>query len=425
MRWNYADSKREKSTANSMHILIICQYFPPEMGAPAARVFEMARRWRSAGHRISVICGIPNHPTGQIYDGYAECSLKHEVLQGIHVYRTWVFITPNAGILRRSMNYFSFGVSALFAAETISEVDVCVATIPQFLSGLAGLIIAKTKRVKFILEVRDLWPEALDAVQIGVSKRVYNVLRRIELYMYRQAAHIVIVSPAFQTHMEMAHARMENITVIPNGVSTALFNCDPIHRDQIKIGLSKRFIVAYIGTHGMAHGLDVVLKAARTLLTEGDVHFLFIGEGAEKNLLLKNAADLTNVTFLDRQPRERIAQILMQVDVGLVVLRRAELFKTVIPSKMFEIMGAGKPIILGVEGQAAEILSAAQAGLAIEPENASQLVQAILFLKQNQNERKRFGENGYHFVRKMYNLDTLADHFLKLLQTYCPTCKDL
>ena len=400
-----------------MHILYICQYFPPEMGAPAARAYEFSRRWVEAGHRVTVVCGIPNHPTGEVYPGYRRQWRKREVIDGVEVHRMWVHVAPNAGTLRRTLNYVSFGVTAVLGALRVKDVDVCIASTPQFFAGLAGTAVRRLKRLPLLLEVRDLWPDSLSAVQVGMGRPLMALLRRIERFMYRSATRIAVVSPAFRRHIENTGIPPATISVLPNGVSTALFRPHDAPRKHFDFpGVT--FLAGYIGTHGLAHGLETALEAARMLEPEG-VHFVFVGEGARKRALVDMAAGLGNVHFFDRRPREVIAEMYNELDAALVLLRDTPLFRTVIPSKMFEIMGTGTPIVLGVEGQAREILDDAQAGLAIPPGNADALADALRTLRDGAALRERAGKNAYRYVRENYDLDALARKYLTILQETC------
>lgn len=399
-----------------LHILYLCQYFPPEMGAPAARAFEFSRRWVEAGHRVTVICGIPNHPTGTVYEGYRVRWRTVERVEGIDVHRMWVYVTANAGMLRRSINYLSFGITAVLGALRLRDVDVCIASSPQFFVGLAGVLLRTLRRSPLMLEIRDLWPDSIQAVEAAGEGMLLRVLRRVERFMYRRADRICVVSPAFRDHIEACGVDPARIVTIPNGVSTRLFEAARSERRALLARVEGKFIVAYIGTHGMAHALETAIDAARLLRGESDIHLLFVGEGARKETLRRCAHDLNNVTFLDRMPRESVAQLLREIDVALVLLRDTPLFRTVIPSKMFEIMGSARPIILGVEGEARRILEEAEAGIAIPPENAEALAAAILRLRDDGELREGFGRNAYRFVRENYDLDLLARKYLEQLR---------
>jgi glycosyltransferase involved in cell wall biosynthesis len=339
-------------------------------------------------------------------------------VEGMDVYRTWVHVAPNAGTVRRALNYASFGVTSVLSCLPVRKPDVLIASTPQFFCGLAGTVVQRLKRVPFVLEVRDLWPDSIEAVDAGAGGAVLGALRRVERFMYRAADRIVAVSPAFRAHIEGCGIPSPHIAVVPNGVSTPLFHERPRERRHFA-AWADRFIVAYIGTHGMAHALETALDAARLLGPGAGVQFVFVGEGARKAELRRAAADLPHVSFLDRQPREIVAEMLAETDAALVLLRRTPLFRTVIPSKMFEIMGAGVPMILGVEGEARRILTEAGAGLAIEPGNPAALADAVRTLRNDAALRARCGKSASSHVRENYDLDRLAENYLAVLQDTC------
>lgn len=387
------------------------------MGAPAARCYEFSRRWVQAGHKVSVVCGIPNHPVGKVYDGYSKKLLHAEIIDGIQVYRSWVYVTPNEGNVRRSFNYLSYGISSVVTSEFIRHVDIVIASSPQFFAAAAGYIVSVLKRIPFVLEVRDLWPDSFQAVDVNIPGFAFHLLKKIERLLYRKAKKIVIVSEAFRNHLTTAGAENNKISTITNGVAKNIFH--PRHKSRLYLNghLKEKFLVSYVGTMGMAHGLETVLESARELADREEIHFVFVGEGAKKEELKSMARTLPNVTFIDRQPRKTIAYILNESDVALVLLRNSPLFKTVIPSKMFEVMGCGRPMILGVEGEAKRILDEAQGGICIEPENAKELTRAVLQFYNDRELCRRRGENAFQYAHTNFDLDILAQRYLHVLHS--------
>ena len=393
------------------------------MGAPANRCYEFSRRWVARGHRVSVVCGIPNHPTGKLYPGYSKKLLQHEVIEGIHVYRSWVFVTPNAGTVKRAFNFLSYACSSIIASEVIRDVDIVIASSPQFLTGVSGVLVQHAKRIPLCLEIRDLYPDSIDAVNASLPSFIMRALRYIEKKLYYAADRIVIVSDGFREHIRAIGIDDRKVRTVPNG-SSPMNGRAPFGKENaiLKNLSAETFLVTYQGTIGMAHGLEVVLESARRLESIPDIRFLLVGEGAEKAQLQKQAINCENVTFVDRQPRNIVAEIQRRSDAALVLLRKNPLFKTVIPSKMFEAMGAGTPLIVGVEGEAKKILDAAEAGIAIEPENAAALTAAIEYLYANRKEGKAFGKRGKSFVEKYFNLDALAIQYLDVLEAMVEPC---
>jgi glycosyltransferase involved in cell wall biosynthesis len=390
------------------------------MGAPSARTFEHARHWASLGHDVTVITGFPNHPTGIIRPEYRGCFVKRENVEGIDLLRTWVYCTANKGFFRRILNFFSFFFSSLILGSLLTRrPDVVIGTSPQFFCAAAAYLLSIIKRAPFVFEVRDIWPQS--AVELGALKNplIIRALEAIELHLYRRAHLVVVVAQSTVPYLIGKGIPGEKIKCIPNGIAPGYFKEAGAAPAQIRERLRDRFIVSYIGTHGMSHALDVVLRAARHLQAEPDLHFLFVGEGAEKENLRRLAAELnlTNVTFIDEQPRETLMAYYRASDVSIVPLKRLPLFKKVLPSKLFELMGAGCPIICSVEGEAAELVTRAEAGLCIEPENSEALIEAIGRLRADPDLRRRMGLNGQRFAKTHYLRSTLAEDYLNSLSS--------
>jgi glycosyltransferase involved in cell wall biosynthesis len=300
--------------------------------------------------------------------------------------------------------------------------DVVIATSPQLLVGLAGWWVARCKRVPFIFEVRDLWPESLAAVGVGTeSSWLHRALTKIARFLYRNSDHIVVVTAAFKAHL-VRHWRIPagRISIIENGVESSIFS-PHISHDEIRRELSAegKFMICYAGTLGMAHGLKTLVSVAERMQREApNVLFLLIGEGAEKEHIvsLAQARNLTNIRFLGQQPRTRIPAYIAASDAGLVLLKKTELFKTVIPTKLLECMSCGRPVILGVDGQARKLVQDAQAGLFFQPEDKPGLAQAILSLAANPQLRELMGRNGRRYALRHFSREHTAGLYLQLLQ---------
>ena len=404
-----------------MRITFLCQYFPPEMGAPSARTFEHARHWAALGHDVTVITGFPNHPTGVIRPEYRGCFVKREKVEGVDLLRTWVYVAANKGFTKRILNFLSFFFSSLILGSVMTRrPDVVVGTSPQFFCAVAAYLLSRVKRAPFVFEVRDLWPQS--AIELGALKHplLIRFLEAIETHLYRRAALIVAVAESTRQYLVSKGVPAEKIRIIPNGIDAkylASANATP-EQARDELGLNGSFIVSYIGTHGMSHALETVLRAAKEFSGDPAIHFLFVGEGAEKEKLKRFAAELqlSNVTFVDEQPRERLLAFYRASDLGVVPLKRLPIFKKVLPSKLFELMGAGCPVICSVEGEAARLVEKAEAGLPIEPENVEALIEAINRLRSDAKLRGRMGVNGQRFVTTHYLRSTLAEEYLDALK---------
>jgi glycosyltransferase involved in cell wall biosynthesis len=407
-------------------ILYVSQYYPPEMGAPAARASELAHHWVRAGHEVSVLTGFPNHPTGIVPDEWRS-RLRNlsfsERVDGVNVFRTWLWPLPNRKAHERIRNYVSFWLSSSLRGLAIPKPDVIIATSPQLLVGLTGWWLGFTKRVPFVFEVRDLWPESLTAVGAGdENSLLHHALAKVARFLYDRSDHIVVVTGAFKENLiRRWRVPAGKISVVENGVEAGLFA--PLKAGdraalRKQLGAADRFLVAYVGTMGMAHGLETLLDAASDLQRQNsNVMFLLLGEGADKERIraMAQSRGLKNVIFLDQQPRENIPAFISGSDACLVLLKKTDVFKTVIPTKMLEFMSCARPVILGVEGQAQQILEAANAGLAIEPENSQALVEAILKLKTNPGLADAFGAQGREYILKNFSREQTAQKYTQVL----------
>lgn len=403
------------------------------MGAPAARASELARHWADAGHQVSILTGFPNHPTGVVpaeWRSRLRRLMYHQKIGQVDVYRTWLWPLPNRKAHERMRNYASFCVSAAVRGITIPRPDVIIASSPQLLVGLAGWWLAFTRQIPFVFEVRDLWPESLGAVGVaGERSLLHHALARIAGFLYRRADRIVVVTSAFKDYL-IHHWRVPalKIDIVENGVETDLFAPDSVAAAgrRKELNAESRFLVSYIGTLGMAHGLETLLDAAATLQSKAPhVLFLLVGEGSEKERIksLAQSRGLANVRFLDQQPREKIPSFISASDLCLVLLKKTDVFKTVIPTKMLEYMSCARPVILGVEGQARQILEDAGAGLAIEPENAAAIAAAIIQLDHNRELAKTLGEQGRSYILQNFSRASTAEKYITVMRDITSTSR--
>jgi len=404
-----------------MRILFLSHYFAPEGNAPATRVYELSRRWARAGHDVTVITCAPNVPAGVVYEGYTNRWRQREEVEGVAVIRVWTYLAANQGTARRILNYLSYMVTATLAALQTPRPDVVIATSPQFFCGWAGVLVAKLRRLPLVLEIRDLWPESILAVGALPNSKLIRLLEWLELRMYAAADLVMTVGEGYRQKLERKGVAACDLRIVPNGVDRSAFRPGgdgSAVRDEY--GLGDRFVCAYLGTIGMGSGLEVALGAARLLRAAGrdDVRLLLVGDGAVREALQRQAADegLDQVIFTGRQPKERMPDFLAAADACLVHLKRTELFKTVLPSKIFEASATARPIILGVEGFAAELVGAAQAGLCIEPENEGELVEAIGRLAADPGLAAQLGRNGLERIANRFDIDSLAQEYVGVLE---------
>jgi glycosyltransferase involved in cell wall biosynthesis len=404
-----------------MRILFLSHYFPPEGNAPASRTYENCKRWVAAGHEVQVVTCAPNMPGGVVYEGYRNRPFQAERVDGIDVVRLWTYIAANKGVSRRTLNYLSYMFSATAGVPFLRRPDLVVATSPQFFCGWAGVCASRLRGVPLLLEIRDLWPESIAAVGALRQRRLLRWLERLERGMYDAAERIVTVGDGYRERMVARGVPPEKISVVMNGVDRDLFSPrEPDGELEKRLGLEGKFVCSYVGTLGMACGLEVVLEAASLLRDRGreDVVFLMVGDGATREELEAEAArrGLDAIRFTGRQPKESIPAFLSISDACLVHLRRTDLFTSVMPSKIFEAGGMARPIILGVEGHAARLVQRAGAGLCMEPENAAELVECVLELADDRNLARTLGEAGHRYVVRHHDRDRLAGDYLRLMQ---------
>ena len=407
-----------------MNILFLSHYFPPEVNAPATRTYEHCRQWVKDGHAVTVVTCAPNHPQGRVYEGYRNWFFHREIQDGIQVVRIWTYVTANEGFLKRTLNYVSYMLSAIVAVLFLPKADVVLSTSPQFFNGLAGYFVSRLRRIPWILEIRDLWPESIVAVGALKNRAMIKLLEWIELFAYRTADRIVPVTDSFKVYMLRKGIEGDKIVVVKNGVDLGQYKrLEGPNSVAQELGLQGKFVVSYFGTHGMAHHLETMLHAAQELVSSKEIVFLLVGDGAERQKLvsMRSAMGLNNVVMLDQQPKSRMREFWALSDISLVLLKKSDLFKTVIPSKIFESLAMEKPVILGVEGESADLVRAAKAGICIEPEQAKELACRVLELSRDSGLCQELGRSGRKYVMEHFDRIVLARKLASVMATVCPS----
>ncbi|MDA7619911.1 glycosyltransferase family 4 protein [Akkermansiaceae bacterium] len=414
-----------------MRLVFLTHYYPPEGNAPATRVGALARRWVEAGHHVTVFTGVPNVPDGVVYPGYRNRLWPQKSkIEGVHVIRVGTFIAPNKGSARRILNYLSFMISAFVSLLFVRRPDVLIATSPQFFCGWAGVLVKWwfrcsrpwSRTPKFVLEIRDIWPESIGAVDAIGNQKVLGILEWLELRMYAAANHIVTVGQGYRERLLERGVPEKKISIAMNGVDRDLLETSEPDPSALRreLGLEGKFICSYIGTIGMASGLDVFLRAARLLRDQGEdrIRLLAVGDGAVREELEERAAieNLNSVIFTGRRPKEDMPVFLAATDVCFVHLRKTPLFQTVMPSKIFEAFGMRRPILIGVEGEARKLVDASGGGWAMPPEDEKSLVSALLKALDDRNDCEIKGERGRDYVVTHFDRDQLAKDYLDILR---------
>ena len=380
-----------------MRILFLTDNFPPEGNAPATRTYEHAVQWVKAGHAVTVITTAPNFPEGKLFEGYKNRWYSVEDMDGIRVVRVKTYITANEGFARRTLDYMSFMVSGFLAGLFQKRPDVIIGTSPQFFTVCAAWVLSVFRWRPFVFELRDLWPASIKAVGAMDDSYAIRTLERLEMFLYQRATVIVSVTESFKSELIERGIDENKIFVVINGIDLSKYT--PREKDAellSEFDLAGKFVVGYIGTHGMAHALHRILEAADILRDHPEIVFLLVGGGAQRDFLEGQAKSmkLDNVRFILRQPKEMMSRIWSLCDVSLIQLKDNPLFKSVIPSKIFESMGMGLPIIFSVpEGEASQIIRDTGSGVVIPSEQPEQLAETVVELYEKPELLNRYAED--------------------------------
>jgi glycosyltransferase involved in cell wall biosynthesis len=402
-----------------VRIAVFTHYFWPELGAPSARLLELGRAWVARGHDVTVVTNFPNHPTGVVPDAYRGRSFQVESVDGLRVVRCRTYATPNRGFLKKTLGHLWFMVQAVVqATPQVRDADVLVASSPTLFAAVAAFVVSRRIGRPLVIEVRDLWPAIF--VDLGVirNRAVIWCLERLELFLYRRAAAVVTVTRAFAEDIARRGISREKLHVIPNGVDLAAFAPGPADAAlRARLSLAGRFVVLYCGAHGISHALGRILDVADRLRGDGRIHFLLVGEGAEKDELETRgrALALANVTFRPAVPRADVPALYRSADLCLVPLRAVPLFRAFIPSKMFEILACGRPILASLEGEAAEILRESGAAVVVPPEDVEALAAGVRRLADDPDTCARLAASGRPYVAAHFDRDALGARYLGVL----------
>lgn len=410
------DEVREKP---SPEILIVSQYFPPETGAAASRMGDLAKYLNQNGFKVNVLTEIPNYPHGKFSKGYNLRWCISEKWNNILVKRVFVIPTKRKTFFQRLVYFGSFFFSSLIVGLRLQKMDYVIATSPPPLVGITGWILSRRYRAKYVLDIRDLWPMAVVELSDLKSSLVINLLKYVERFLYDKSDLTTIAVPGFRKYINQNDSKSVRIWDFPNGVNSYFLESKPKQTDLPELeNLDGKFIVLFSGNHGLAYDLEMILGAALQLKKNPDIHFLFVGEGISKPdiELIANNNSLPNVTFVTSQPRESMPSIIHRAQVCLLPLKKVPYLKKALPSSMFEYLACKKPIIVTIEGEAEKVLLEANAGLIIESGNIFELIDAIIFLFEHKNKRKAMGENGYRFVRNHYNQSHILEGFCNALR---------
>lgn len=402
-----------------MKILFLTQYCPPEVGAPQNRIFEFAKQLKKFGHEVSILTAMPNYPKGEIFEGYKGKKVILEEIDGIKIVRTSIYATKDKSFTKRLRNYLSFTFSSVLqGSKYIDKQDVIITESPPLFLGWSGYVLSKRKKAKYIFNVSDLWPES--AVKLGVlnNKLFIAASTWLEEFCYRKADAVTGQTQGIVDNIIGRGFSKDKVHLITNGVDASLFKKE--NRDnefRKEVGIENKFAICYAGILGLAQGLEVVIEAAELLSKYEDIQFVFIGDGPEKEKLIymKESKGLKNVTFLPMQPKKNMPHIIASMDATVIPLKKLDLFKGAIPSKLYEALASELPIILAVQGEAEALINRANAGITVEPENAKEIADAAVKLYNDKELRNLLGQNGRKYVMENYSRDAITRRFEKIL----------
>lgn len=402
-----------------MKILILTQYFPPETGAPQNRLYELAVRLKKKGAEVTVMTAMPNYPQMRIYEGYRGKLYHYEENQGVKIHRSWIFVSRNRSIFSRLLNYFSFVFTSFsVACLKIKKQDYILCESPPLFLGISAYLLKKIKGAKLIFNVSDLWPESAEKLGLISNKFLLKISTSLEEFLYKKSELITGQTQGICNNISSRFPK-KKVHWFPNGVDLSLYSPLPSSWRKENNFNENDFILLYAGIIGYAQGLDVILNAANFLKENHSIKFILLGDGPEKDRLMKLKADLrlNNVHFLDSIPKSEMPEILNSIDASIIPLKKLELFKGAIPSKIFETLAVEKPILLGVEGEAKSLfIDQGTCGLAYTPEDGQMLSEKILDLYNSEMLRSKLGKNGRTFVEQYFNRDEIVDNLWKVIQ---------
>lgn len=400
-----------------MRILFLTDNFPPETNAPATRTYEHCLKWVKMGYKVTVITCFPNFPKGKVFEGYTNKLYQKEDIDGIRVIRVWTYISENNGFVKRIIDYVSFAVTS-FLFGLFLKTDLIIATSPQFFTAISGRMLSVFKRIPWVMEVRDLWPDSIAAVgSMNKNSKAFIILKKIEHHLYLSASKIVVVTDSFKKYIIKEHQiTPEKVGVFKNGVLISNFKkpkLNDVMTLKESLDLQSKIIISYIGTHGLAHGLKFILESI-SKISNPNLHFLFIGDGAEKQNLIKYSKTLNskNFTFLESVTKSEIPLYIEISDFSLVNLKKSDEFKNVIPSKIFENIAMYKPILLGVEGESKELIDDYEVGVCFEPENKESFLNALYDIQKL--DRESFKVNCNKMLAD-FDRNNIAENLIKFI----------
>lgn len=414
-------SKRVNSD-NPLKILFLAHFYPPEMGGAAARLSGLARCMVNFGHAVTVVTGIPNYPSGRIYKGYRKRFVHKERLDGVPIFRTWVYFTPLKSSFHRIMNYISFMIfSIIVGIKLKKQFDVVIVSSPPLFIGLSGLFLSKVWHIPWIFDIRDIWPDiAVEAGEFKVNDPIVKIGRMITKLIYNTADHLTPVTISKCEKIIGQGIDKNKITMISNGIDMNFINSSTSINWRMDLDLENKCIFVYAGLIGIAQGLDIIIDVANQLRESEQIHFLIVGDGIQKNHLVDRTKqmELSNITFLGSQKRDNISSLLIMADAAIIPLANPAITDA-IPSKLMEAWGCKKPVILVASGESNRLVNKISGGLTVEPGDLPGLLVAVKYFYRNASRIQHYGTNGYAYITKSFTREILARQMINLIDNIC------
>ena len=399
-----------------LRVLVVTHYFPPEITAPAFRWGETARFWSAQGAKVTVLTCLPNYPTGQIdprYRGIDECI---EWVDGVEVIRVRTLPATERSAAVRFLSQLAFYVNGKYSLRSRNSFDVVVGTSPPLTAAELASHLARQRGIPFVMEVRDLWPDVIKDTGIGEARPLMGLLYRWEKRLYRQASHIVTVTPSFLPILQEKGVESDRLSVVPPGVLTGPGRTKAATEAKRRLGLEGKTVALYLGNHGISQGLDAIVAAANNL--DPSVHLLMVGDGWEKPGLIEQAQrlGLSNITFSDAVPKEQTQEIYDAADLCLVPLRGSGLMQHFLPSKLLEVLGSGRPVLTNIGGEGARIVRENEAGIVLDEYSPASVAEALNNWGASSERWEAGGARARTYVQKHFDRQRLAEDYLEIIK---------
>ena len=403
-----------------MRLLILTQYYPPEIGAPQNRLHELAIRLKNKGVQIEVLTALPNYPKMEVFKDYRDKRRREETIEGITVHRSWIYVSASKSIVARLLNYFSFVWSSFWRGRRLQSFDYLMVESPPLFLGYSAIALSKKLNAKLIFNVSDLWPESAEKLGLVTNKNLLNMAYKLEKKCYMASTLITGQTQGIVNDIKQRFPAKE-VSWLPNGVDISFYDPEKIPDSdfrQVNGFKDEEIIFFYGGILGHAQGLEIIIEAAREL-ENTHAQFVIQGAGPEKKKLvaLHKKYALKNIHFLEPVEKSEMPGILRSVDIAIVPLKKLDLFKGAIPSKIFEALAMKKPLLLGVDGEARKhFIENAQAGLFYTPEDIDSLKTQVLYFLENPDETKKMGDRARNYVADVFDRNKIAEGLYDELQ---------